>query len=117
MNDIPDLSPQQVILEQDRIFYDMLLGFGQTHCKIEIDHPSHGKWKLTLMGDHTIPPEPEDIPVSDKQMPTEPPVAPPMSPLMPPEAFSPSTMSLAEMDDLAASEAIGGGWKNQWEEM
>ena len=111
-----DLAPQQVILEQDRLFYNMLLGFTNTHCNIEITHPLHGKWKLTLTGEHTIPPPEEDIPIPDKQMPFE-----QHKRADAPEVFSPravtSSMSLADMDDMESAMAIGPGKEEQWEDI
>ena len=46
----PSISPLDTVVEQDRLFYDFLLGFRRTICTFEVKHPLHGDWRIALNG-------------------------------------------------------------------
>ena len=118
---VPFVRPptaQEVILEQDKVFYDMLLGFRRTLCTLDIQHPIHGKWKLSLNGDHFHPPDVPDQPTDEPQVPPEDIQRSVHTNVVhSPADTPPSSLTLSQMDDLEQSRAIKKGHENNWEDV
>ena len=70
-----NISPLNTVIEQDRLFYDFLLGFRRTICTFEVKHPLHGEWRIALNGmllpEAEVPPMAKALPPSATIIETE----------------------------------------------